>query len=338
MNDRLRWGILGTGNIATQFAAGVNASRRGRLVAVGSRSSESSAAFAGKFQVPQAMDDYEKLIRTPDVDVVYNALPNSMHHRWTIAALRAGKHVLCEKPLAAGAAEAQEMFDVAAQTGRVLMEAFMYRSHPQTLAVLQAVRQGKIGELKLIRTSFCFRIRQIAGNIRFRSELAGGSLMDVGCYCINFSRLLAGAEPTRIDVVGHVHESGIDDLAAGTLTFPDSVVATFSCGMTVQADNAAQLCGSEGYIQIPVPWKPPRGNAGFTIGRSTPPRMEVQNAAPLTPPQEWHPVESDDDLYALEADDLAATILDGQPPRISADDSLNNMRVLDEMRRQLGIL
>lgn len=339
MSGSLRWGILGTGNIARQFAAGVANSRRGKLAAVGSRDSAAAESFAKAFHVPQSFGSYGAVLESDAVDVVYIALPNSMHHEWTLAALRAGKHVLCEKPIASNVAEAGEMFDAAERAGKVLVEAFMYRAHPLTLAVIEAVRAGAIGELKMIRTSFCYRTRKIDGNIRFSQALAGGGLMDVGCYCINFSRLFAGGEPGRIEVAGHVHETGVDDLAVGTLAFESGALASFTCGMTVQADNTAYLCGSDGYIEIPVPWKPPKENAEFTIARSTPPRMDsVGVAAPVVPPREKRAVTAGVDLYAVEADDIAATILDGQPPRITREDSVGNMIILDTMRRQLKIL
>jgi predicted dehydrogenase len=337
--ESLRWGILGTGNIARQFAAGVATSHTGELAAVGSRSASAADSFAQTFHVPQSFGSYNDVLKSEDVDVVYVALPNSMHREWTLAALRAGKHVLCEKPIASNAAEAEEMFVAADRAGKLLIEAFMYRAHPLTLAVIDAVRSGAIGELKLIRTSFCYRTRKIEGNIRFSRALTGGGLMDVGCYCINFSRLFAGSEPNRIEVQGHVHETGIDDLAVGTLSFPNGVVASFTCGMSVQADNTAYLCGSDGYIEIPVPWKPPKENAEFTIARSTPPRMDSAGAAvPTVPPREKRAVSAGVDLYAIEADDIAATILDGQVPRITRQDSIANMQVLDAMRRQLKIL
>jgi predicted dehydrogenase len=337
--ERLGWGILGTGNIARQFAAGIRVSRSGSLIAIGSRTSASASEFAKAFAVPHAFGNYADVLRTPGVDAVYNALPNSMHHEWTIAALNAGKHVLCEKPLASDANQAQEMIDVAKRMGRVLVEAFMYRSHPQTLAVLDALKSGAIGELKLIRTSFCFRTMRTDGNIRFSRELAGGALMDIGCYCINFSRLFAGQEPSQISVAGKLHESGIDELASGTLTFPNGIVASFTCGMTLQADNTAYLCGTEGFIAIPVPWKPPARGAGYVIARSTPPRMDAAGRAqPAPPPAERITIDCEGDLYGNEADDFAATIAGKQPPRISCEDSLGNMRVLDTMRRQLGIV
>lgn len=338
MGDKLRLGILSTGNIARQFAAGALNANRCMLAAVGSRELASAKAFADAYRMPLAFGSYAELINSPNVDAVYNALPNSMHHEWTLAALKAGKHVLCEKPLASNAPQAREMFDAAERAGRVLVEAFMYRSHPQTLAVMDAVRSGVIGELKLIRTSFCYRTRRIDGNIRFDPALAGGGLMDIGCYCIDFSRLFANSEVVRVDVTGHVHESGVDDLAAGTLTFANGVIASFTCGMTLQADNTAYLCGSEGYIEIPVPWKPPLEKAGFTIARGTPPKMDAPGQpAPTAPPREWRATPSGA-LYALEADDFAATILDGQPPRLSRADSVGTMEILDLMRKRLGVL
>ena len=343
MEHRLRWGILGTGNIARQFSTGVAASARGTLAAVGSRSREAAEAFARAHRIPAAHGRYEDLLLSRDVDAVYVSLPNSMHHEWTLAALRAGKHVLCEKPFAVTAAQAEEMFDAARTAGRVVMEAFMYRCHPQTDAVLEAVRGGAIGDLKLIRTSFCFRTTKVAENIRFRPDLAGGALMDVGCYCLSFSRLIAGAEPTFAEATGRLHPSGVDELCAGVLRFPNDLAATFACGTTVQADNAAYVCGSEGYIEVPVPWKPPAKGATYTVAHSTPPRMDVKGAldaksAPTAPPRRTHTVDANAaDLYGMEADEFAAAVLDGRPPRVSREETLGNTRLLERLRRQIGL-
>ena len=337
MNQTLRWGILGTGNIARQFAAGLGTSDRTAVAAVGSRTKEAAEAFAANHRVPVAYGSYAEIVRDASVDAVYVSLPNSMHHEWTIAALRAGKHVLCEKPLASDAGEAEEMFDVARRAGKVLVEAFMYRSHPLTHAVIGAVRGGEIGTLKLIRTSFCFRTTREQGNIRFDASLAGGALMDIGCYCLNFSRLFAGAEPTAAHAIGTLHASGVDESAAGVLSFPGGVSASFTCGMTVQADNAAYVCGTEGFVEVPVPWKPPR-DAEYSVVRGTPPKMDGPAKAPAPPPRQTRRVSTPKDLYALEADDFAAGVLDGAPPRISRADSVGNMKLLDELRRQVGVL
>ena len=337
MSGKLRWGILGTGNIARQFTAGVNASRRGVAVAVGSRTLQSAEAFAKAYGISRACGSYDELVADDGIDAVYNSLPNSLHAPWTIRALAAGKHVLCEKPLAMNAAEAERMFDAAGKAGKVLMEAFMYRTHPQTLAVMEAVKSGAIGKPRLIRTSFCFRVRKIEGNVRFVRELGGGGLMDVGCYCINFARLFAGSEPTAVQVSANFHETGVDELAAGTLVFPSGIVSTFTCGMCVQADNSAYICGADGYIEIPVPWKPVAGSSKFIVTGGTPPKMDnPKSAGP--PPRDVRVVEVSGDLYGIEADHFAGVVLDGNPPAIGRDDSLGNMRVLDEMRRQIGLV
>jgi D-xylose 1-dehydrogenase (NADP+, D-xylono-1,5-lactone-forming) len=337
MPKKIRWGILGTGNIARQFAAGVVTSDRGTITSVGSRKKETAREFAQLYKVPHELS-YDELMTDPNIDAIYNSLPNSLHHEWTIKALKSGKHVLCEKPLASDLAEAQEMFDVSEKTGKLLVEAFMYRSHPLTHAVVDAVNDGVIGRLKLIRTSFCYNTTRIADNIRFKKDLAGGSLMDIGCYCINYSRLFAKSEPIKIQAYAHIHETGIDDIATASMEFPNGVVASFTSGMTVQADNTAYLCGDEGFIQIPIPWKPPVKDAQYTIARSTPPRQDKLGSKPTAPPWETKHVDTGKELYALEGDDFAASVFDNKPPALTKDDSLGNQRVLDEMRHQIGIM
>jgi len=335
MSTKLRWGILGTGNIATQFTAGLKSSRRGLAAAVGSRSPQTAQAFAKTNDVGRALGNYDALIADPEIDVVYNSLPNSLHADWTIRALEAGKHVLCEKPLAMNAAEAERMFDAAQKSCRVLAEAFMYRSHPQTLAVMESVQSGAIGQLRLIRSSFCFRTRKTEGNVRFVRDLGGGSLMDIGCYCINFARLFARAEPAAVHAVARFHPTGVDELAAGTLLFPNGIVSSFACGMCAHADNAAYLCGTEGFIEIPVPWKPMPGSS-FIVTRGNEPKMDKPEST-SPPPRQVRTIDALGDMYGIEADDFAAAVLDGQPPRISREDSIGNMRVLDEMRRQIKL-
>jgi predicted dehydrogenase len=333
----IRWGILGTGNIAKQFAAGMASSRRGKVVAVGSRSKENAEAFANSHDV-EARHDYAGLITDPHVDAIYLSLPNSLHHAWTIRALRAGKHVLCEKPFALDGAQTLEMFETAEKQGRVLVEAFMYRSHPYIRAVDEQLRAGAIGAIQLIRTSFCYRTTKIAGNVRFDRALGGGALMDIGCYCVNFSRHFAGGEPVAIQANATFHESGVDEICAGMMQFSNGVTASFTCGMSVQADNTATICGTEGFIEIPVPWKPVQGKGGFVVARGTPPRQDQKDAkSPPTLPRQSIQIDADQDLYALEADAFAATVLDGAPPAITRADTIGNMRVLDAIRRQIGL-
>lgn len=335
MSKPLAWGIMGTGNIAGQFAQGVAASKRGRIVAVGSRSEQSVNAFAQKHQIPAAHGSYEALLADPAVEAVYISLPNSLHKRWTIAAVEAGKHVLCEKPMAATRDEAQAMFDAAERAGRVLVEAFMYKSHPMMQRVVEHVHAGDIGQLKLIRASFCFNMTAWQGNVRFDPSLAGGGLMDVGCYCVSLSRWLAQAEPTAVHCSAHLHESGVDDYAAGTLTFPGGVVSSFACGMTLHLDNTLLISGSEGYISVPIPWKPPLAKATYTLQGMPAAKSDTSGKRPMG--REVFEIDSDVPLFGLEADDFAATVAGERSPVITKADTLGNMAVLDELRKQAGL-
>jgi xylose dehydrogenase (NAD/NADP) len=305
---------MGTGNIARQFAQGVSASERGTLAVVGSRQLASAESFAAANGVASAVGSYQELIQREDVDAIYVSLPNSMHKEWTVKSLTAGKHVLCEKPFALDAAEAEEMFAAAVKHDRVLVEAFMYRSHPLTHAVRKAIADGTIGSINLIRTSFCYRTT-------------------------SFARMIAGAEPSSVYAAGQKHETGVDIRVAGTLVFPNGILSTFNCAMDTQADNIAMICGSEGWIEVPVPWKPSKSKAIYTIARGTPPRMDTVGkvSSPTAPPRQTFEVDAGGELYGLEADDFAATVLDGRPPVVSRHDTLGNMRVIDEMRRQIGI-
>jgi len=313
--SRLKWGILGTGNIARKYAAQLPQTARAELVAVGSRSSASAGTFADEFQCSPC--NYEDLLADPNVEAVYISLPNGLHHEWTVRALRAGKHVLCEKPLAANANQAEEMFAEAEAVDRVLVEAFMYRCQPIIKRLLETVHQGAIGQLKLIRTHFTFNRPPLSSDVRYQSQLAGGSLMDIGCYCINLARAIAAAEPTEMHAVAHQHELGVDEYAAGTLSFAGEPLAVFTCGMTVTADRTTFIAGSEGYIAIETPWF---SNGSFQIVKGD----EVQTITEESPM----------DLYALEAEAFAAIVQDGAKPWITKDDSIGNMRVLDQLRKQ----
>ena len=347
MSQTLRWGILGTGNIAKQFAAGVRQSARCRTVAVASRTIDTARDFAQSYEITSAYGSYEAMLADKSVDAVYLSLPNSLHREWTIRSIRAGKHVLCEKPFAMNADETAEMIDVAQREGRVLIEAFMYRAHPQTHAIVAAVRAGKIGQLQVVRTSFCYRTTRIAGNVRFVREQGGGALMDVGCYCLSFARLLAGEEPSAVHAVAKFHqETGVDEITTGVLGFPGGTSATFACGMSVQADNGLMICGTDGYITVEWPWKPQPGKGAFTIARGVPPRQDLsvpkadgvaKTQATAAPASETIRADADRDLYAVEADAFANAVLDDAPPFVSAEDTLGNMQLLDRIREQIGL-
>ncbi|MBL4702053.1 MAG: Gfo/Idh/MocA family oxidoreductase, partial [Phycisphaeraceae bacterium] len=339
MAQRLRWGIMGTGNIANQFAQGLTSSRRGVLAAVASRSRESAEAFVQKHN-PKAVGvmGYDQLLERHDIDAIYLALPNPLHLPWTLKALQADKHVLCEKPIAVDSNQARQMFEQARQSGKVLAEGFMYRSHPLHHAIMKQIQEGAIGNVQAIRTNFCFKVQNIEGNIRFNRDLAGGALMDIGCYCVSLSRHYAQSEPTQVHVMSRLNDQGVDVLSTGSLHFPGDVLASFTCGMCLHADNAAYICGDEGYITIPVPWKPPVQKATYVLSRGIPPRMDQVNGSVTAGPmrKEVH-IDAGLPVFALEADDFAAVVMDHAQPTISEADSIANMQVLDKLRLMAGV-
>ena len=337
----LRFGILGTGNIAGQFARDVADAQRSAVVAVGSRSEDSAAAFGGRFGLPtdHCHGSYDSLLAVDAVEAVYVSLPNHLHREWSIRAMEAGKHVLCEKPLAMDAAEAQEMFDASRRTGMTLMEGFMYRTHPLTDAVLQAVRDGAIGELRMIRASFCYHTSKVGGNVRFAPpEEGGGALMDIGCYTLSFARLFAGGEPDHAHIVHHRHPTGVDDYGCVALGFPSGITAALTFGMSVQLDNTAHLGGTDGYIEVPIPWKPPQHGAAYTLAGQRPPKMdtpETPGTPGEAPPPETFKVDAPTPLYAGEADAFAAAVRGDAPLPVTEADTLGNMRLLDRLREQM---
>ncbi len=333
--QKLRWGILGTGNIAKQFAEGVLKAERSELAAVGSRTSEAAIAFATRYAIANVHGSYQSILSDARVDAIYLSLPNSMHHEWAIRALTSGKHVLCEKPLAATVRQAAEMFAAAKSSNRLLVEAFMYRAHPQTQAIVEAIRSGAIGTVKNIRTSFCYRVRKWEGNIRFSRPLQGGAMMDVGCYCINFSRLIAGCDPHEVRAVASMHESGVDEQASVVMRYPNGITAHFTVGMMLQADNSAHICGDEGYLVAGWPWKPAPPSSSFTICGAIPPRQDATAGPPVAPPPRTIEVPNAKPLYAIEADAFADCVLDGAEPFVGEVETLGVVGVLEEIERQL---
>ncbi|MEM1026449.1 MAG: Gfo/Idh/MocA family oxidoreductase [Planctomycetota bacterium] len=351
----LRFGILGCGNIAGQFARDAPTAHRSTVVAGGSRSQASADAFAAQHGHIRGHGSYEALLADPEVDAIYLTLPNTLHRHWTIRALEAGKHVLCEKPLALTEADAQAMFAAADAHGKLLVEAYMYRAHPLTVAVCDAIRGGAIGDVRLIRASFCYATSRIAGNIRFDPALGGGSLWDIGGYCVSFSRLLAGLrvsdeqppvaiEPDQFEVFAHHHDTGIDDYAAGSMRFRGGdVLATFTCGMTAQADNVLHVGGTAGYLDIPMPWKPADEHSKYILRGQTPPKMDQKNGKPAQPRNETVTVPHDAALYALEADAFADAVAKHHAGTLRDEelfmpraDSLGNVRLLEAMQQRLA--
>jgi len=248
----VKWGIISTADINRKVIPGAQASPKVDLIGVASRVKARAEEYARQWEIERAYGSYESLLADPDIEAVYISLPNTLHCEWSIRALEAGKHVLCEKPLSRHVDEVEAAFDAAERTGYLLMEAFMYRHNPQTKRLKQLVDEGAIGELRLVRSTFSYGLYDEA-NIRLRTEVEGGALMDVGCYNVSGSRLLGG-EPTSVHGEAWFGPSGTDWVFAGTLRFPGDVIATFDCSTAMTERDELEAIGSEGSLFLDDPW------------------------------------------------------------------------------------
>lgn len=317
----LRWGILSTADIGrTKVVPGMQRAARTRIVAVASRDAERGAEYAKQLSIPTVHPSYEALLADPEVDAVYIPLPNHMHAEWTMAAARAKKHVLCEKPLAMNAADAARMVAVAEQEGVLLAEAFMYRLHPSWQKVREIVASGRIGRLSAVQSWFGY-YNDDATNIRNIVDAGGGALYDVGCYCVSLSRMLFDGEPHR--VTGSVVRDpslGVDVLTSGMLEF-DTGTATFMCSTRTETDQRVHIYGTHGRISIGIP---------FNIPPDRPTEIYVTAGGnpPVSPATETIKFETADQ-YTIQAEVFAAAVLDGTPMPFPASDAIANMRVID---------
>src|SRR6266487_99753 len=313
LSGRFAWGILGTGNIARQFCKGVKTSERGMLMAVGSRSAGPAAEFAGQFGVLNSYPTYDQVLKDPQVDAVYISLPNSMHCEWAIKALEAGKHVLCEKPLSRHAREVEAAFDAADRAGRLLSEGFMYRHNPQTKRARQLVDEGAIGELRLIRSAFSYSLYDET-NIRLRTALDGGALMDIGCYAVSGSRLFGG-EPENVYGEAWFGPSGTDWVFAGMLRFPGDVVALFDSGTAMTERDELEAIGSEGSLFLDDPW------------HCRVPGIELRRDGRVLERIELDPVDS----YRLEIENLSDAIRGDGELLLGREDAVAQARVIEAL-------
>lgn len=320
-DGRVRWGILSTADIAlTKVIPGLRRSPRSGVLGIASREDGRAAEVASRLSIERAYGSYQALLADPDIDAVYIPLPNHLHADWTIAAARAGKHVLCEKPLALTAAEAQGMVDACRESGVLLMEAFMYRQHPSWIAARELVASGRIGRLRAVDSWFSY-FNDDPGNIRNIRAAGGGALYDIGCYCVNLSRMLFDAEPTDVQAaVTRDPELGVDVLTSGILRFGEGV-ATFTCSTRTETDQRVDIYGTDGRISIEIPFNipPDRPTRIFVTAGGDPP------VAPATETLTFDTA----DPYACEANRFADAILDGAPLPVGPEDAVANMRVID---------
>jgi len=318
---RLRWGVLGSAQIARVCVLpALTRSRNGKVLALASRSLERAQALAQEHAIPMAYGRYDELLQDPAVEAVYIPLPNHLHREWTLRAIRAGKHVLCEKPLALNAKEAQEMLEAARNAGVLLMEAFMYRFHPRSRRIKALVDQGAIGDPRLIRVAFCFRHPDPTA-IRFQPEMGGGALLDVGCYGVSVARWILGTEPEVVQAGAEYSPSGVDVTTVGLLRFPEGRLAVVEASFVTALQQTYTIVGTDGAIELPhdafVPWEK---DATFHL-RGTDDEQGKLETIPGA------------DEYQLMVEHFSDAALGRVRLEFSPEESLGNMRALDALAR-----
>ena len=316
---------MATGGIARKFA--LDARSHGiQVVAVAGRDASKAHKFAAEMGIPRAHGSYEALLTDSDVNAIYIAIPNHLHAEWSIRAARAGKHVLCEKPGTMDEADCEAVIQSADRAGVFYMEGFMYRLHPVWGFVKALIAEGRIGAVRTMHSSFCFDMGYQPENIRQMRETGGGALLDIGCYCLSFSRMIAGEEPVTAKASSRMGaENGIDEVTTANLEFPDGVLATFQCGIRLAQPHAAIIYGEYGHIEIPTPWVPAKEGSEV--------RLMMKGEEP-----EVYRIGDGLPLYAREALEVAEHLGKRQSPTLTWEDSLGQARALETLRKSAGLL
>ncbi len=324
MIKKVRWGILGAANIAVKkVIPAMQAGKFSDIRAIASRNLDIAKLAASSLGIPKAYGSYEELLSDPEIDAVYIPLPNNLHVEWTIKAAEAGKHILCEKPIALTALEVRKLIEIRDRTGVKIQEAFMVRTHPTWITVRELIRNGRIGKLGAI-TGFFSYFNKDAENIRNKVEMGGGALMDIGCYCVNVSRFIFQEEPNRVfGLIKRDKTSGIDKLSSAILDFPGGH-STFTCSTQLVPFQRMQFLGTDGRIEVQIP---------FNIPRDTATKIFIDNGSDLygngIETIEFAP----SDQYTIQGDEFSKSILDDAVQPISLEDSFNNMSVIDAIFR-----
>lgn len=310
---KLRWGIMSTANIGKRSTIpGIQESERNEVIAVASRSLDQAQAFAKELGIPKAYGSYEALLNDSEIDAVYIPLPNHLHKEWTIKAAKAGKHVLCEKPIALDESEAAEMVAACEEENVVLAEAYMYRHQQRYHDIKERIHAGEIGEIRGLHGVFTFDSSGATGNIRFTKEWGGGSIFDVGCYPISAARFLLEEEPTAVTTHAYFspEHGNVDMMASGLMEFSNGVALTFDCGMWAAGRNRIEILGTKGRILLNEAFL---GDQSYEIIKNG----QVEKVA-------------DDNInpYKLQADRFAETVLDGKPAPFSLNDPIKNMKAV----------
>ena len=324
MTDEVQWGILGNATIARKCVIGaIQKSRNGTVRALASQTPDPAQETAARHAIPVVYDGYEALLADADVTAIYIPLPNHLHHPWTLRALAAGKHVLCEKPIACNAREAQEMAEAARAAGRFLMEGFMYRFHPRSRRIKALVDQGAIGAPRLVRAAFCYAMATVliasGANARLKPEMGGGALLDVGCYGVSLARWIMGAEPLRVQAQTSYHPGGVDWHLVASLYFGPRRLAAVEASFITALQQTYSIVGAHGAIDLPqdafIPWE--KDAVFFLRGadEETGTRHQVDGA----------------DEYQLMVEHFADVVRGDAVPFYTPAESIANMRVLDAL-------
>jgi predicted dehydrogenase len=311
MTQILRWGILSTADINKALIPPLQISKRNKLLAIASRSKDKADAYAREKKIKRAYGSYEALLADPEIDVIYNPLPNHLHAEWTIKAIEAGKHVLCEKPLALNLADVDAIDTAARQWGKVVEEGFVYRSHPQALKVKRLIDNGDLGKIKMVRGSFTYD-ETSPDNYRLKPEMGGGGLWDVGCYPISYMRTMLGAEPIEVFGWQVIGPTGVDELFSAQMRFPGDIHAQFDCSTVIPYHVFMEFIGDKATLVIPNPFIPGPKKPLFLI------RNGKTETIPVKGP----------DTYISEVEDMADAVLLGKPPTVSLADSRSNIAAI----------
>jgi predicted dehydrogenase len=317
--DPIRWGVLSVANIGVKrVVPAILASSNGQLMAIASRNPHRASELFSHIPQVRIYGAYESLLDDPEIEAVYIPLPNSMHAEWTMKALEAGKHVLCEKPLAVTAQQGRTMVEAALANDRLLMEAFMYRFHPQTIWALEQVHTGRIGTVKLVQASFSFNV-MLPHNIRLQAPLAGGSLMDVGCYTVNFCRAVFGHAPGAVAARVYKPDDGQVELATNAvLDFADGHFGLIDSSFNLPTRQVAEIHGENGSISIPLPF--------------TPVDVEVEVVL-STEGQTIHQHIARVDQYRLEVEHFGASVRSGAQPVLALAETIENLATIEAIYR-----
>ena len=308
----LRWGILGTARINRRLVPAFKASARGRLDAVASRDAARAAAHAREHGIPRAVQGYDRLLDDPSIDAVYIPLPNSEHVRWTLAAIDAGKHVLCEKPIALAAADVDRIAAAAAAKNVVVEEGFMYRHEPMTARVLELLAGGAVGSITAVASGFTFNVENET-NIRLEPALGGGALWDVGGYPVSYAQLIAGAEPVAVSGAARWHASGVDEEFDGTLRFRSGMAARVQAGFRSAYRIWLEVIGTDGVLTVPNPFRP----SPLEV-------LELERGGDVRRIE----VAGSQELFVREVEDFEAAVLDGAPAVVSLAESRRTVATL----------